>query len=273
MKWPNQLSMLRHGESAYNILSKKRKDDPDYQEFISMYNSEWEKLRKNPMLALPGRGFPSEELFDLASKVIKKIRLDVTDFDTPLTKEGERQAFETGKALLDKIDKPHVILVSPYLRTRQTLDFVIQGNPELKDIEIITEDRIREQEHGLRTYFNDQALANLFHPIEGLQAETENRYTHRYLGGESMMDVKDRTGDFLGKLTRDYQGYNVLLVTHHLLIMAMRSRLERWSPDNFLSENKTNHPKNCSLTIYKGDPTTGNNGRLNLESFNEVLWR
>jgi hypothetical protein len=36
MKWPAELLLIRHAESAYNSLRKQKDDDPDYRRFLAL---------------------------------------------------------------------------------------------------------------------------------------------------------------------------------------------------------------------------------------------
>jgi hypothetical protein len=37
MKWPTELLLIRHAESAYNELKKKKETDPDYRRFRELF--------------------------------------------------------------------------------------------------------------------------------------------------------------------------------------------------------------------------------------------
>ena len=83
MKWPFSLTLVRHGQSAYNILKNKKSQDGDYQTFLR-------EFKRNPQ---------SEETKYLTDFLLAKHRFDVGDFNTPLTEEGLRQSYITGQNL------------------------------------------------------------------------------------------------------------------------------------------------------------------------------
>lgn len=89
MKWPNMLSLQRHGESTYNGLDAIKKEDSAYKEFSKVFDEEWAKVREDTTRILT-RDFPSSQLIDLARKAIAITKLPYTDAQTPLTKEGGR---------------------------------------------------------------------------------------------------------------------------------------------------------------------------------------
>ena len=40
MKWPTELLLIRHAESAYNDLKKKKESDPDYRRFRKLFEGD-----------------------------------------------------------------------------------------------------------------------------------------------------------------------------------------------------------------------------------------
>ena len=268
MKWPKTVTIVRHGESGYNILKTiKRDNDSDFSRFKIQFQKEFAKAKDE--------NWVSDELLELAKKARKELAKTFSrgDYSTPLTKEGVRQAEETGRNLLKHIDPPGFIYVSPYLRTRQTLASMIKACPQLKKAKIIPEERIREQEHGLSTIYNDWRIYLAFNPEQGVLYRRSSDYEYRFLNGENKADVRDRVRDFTGTLIRELPNENVLLVTHHLTILCFRSNIERWGREKFISVDRGESPINCGLTIYEGDPTQGKNGRLILREYNKRIYK
>jgi len=118
MKWPNTVTVVRHGESAYNDLKLRKEADPTYKEFRRAYDRRKESAdaRKRAVF--------------LAQKVLddKTLILDCGDHDTPLTAKGAQQSLVTGEKLREREHPlPDVILASPFLRTRQTLANMAEG--------------------------------------------------------------------------------------------------------------------------------------------------
>jgi len=110
MKWPESLTLIRHGQSKYNELKIKN------------------------------------ELYDVCAQ-------NYTDETTPLTDEGKQQANIVGEKLKEIIKIPDVVIMSPYLRTRETFDNLVVGWPELANVLQFEDERIREQDHGLKLIY------------------------------------------------------------------------------------------------------------------------
>lgn len=259
MKWPNTVTVVRHGESAYNILKAQKEEDPTYQEFKAAYN----RRAANP-----------ETARKLADALITggQFSLGTGDHGTILTPRGEWQAEMTGNELQHRIEKPDVILVSPYRRTRETLGKMAVGWPELADVKTVEDERVREQEHGLALLYSDWRIFNVKHPEQDKLRQLEGPYWYRYPQGESVPDVRARWGSMLGTFTREYAGKNIMIVTHHLSILALRANLERLDANQFLALDRHEKPINCGVTIYRGNPAAGEDGHLDLDIYNQQLY-
>lgn len=255
MKWPNSLTLVRHGQSEYNILRAKKSNDPDYQAFLEAFH----------------RGSTSNETRALAQVVRNKFSLGVNDYDTPLTDEGIRQAKMTGKNLRREVPWPNIIFASPYFRTKETLLHILSEWPELRN-KVVYDDRIREQEHGLALLYNDSRVFQTFHPEQRAFRELMGPYWYQYPQGESVSQVRDRIRSFADMLIRECGGKDVLVVTHHLTILSIRANLERLTPEDFIRLDEHEKPINCGVTLYKGDPHKGSDGKLELAFYNKCLW-
>ncbi len=258
MKWPLELILIRHGESEYNILKAKKAQDPEYQHFAKLYKE---------------RPVDDQELHNLALKIKEKYALKYGDYNTPLTEEGERQAYITGQKLAESgRPAPDVILYSPYLRTRQTLEGLMAGWRVLKNVKTYEDDRIREQDHGLSVLYSDWRVFNVMHSEQKELRDKQGPYWYRYPQGESVCDVRDRVRSIVSTLIREYHGQKVLMVTHHLTILSIRAILERLTPEEFIQLDHEDKPINCGVTIYKGKPNLGKSGHIILEKYNEKLY-
>lgn len=257
MKWPIRFTLIRHDTSAYNLLAPAKQADRDYQLFLA----EWEK---NPESSLTR---------EHAMHVWRKYRLAVGDAKTPLADPDGRQAYETGVGLAKQRDTlPDVVFVSPYDRTLATYEHLCRGWPGLSSVKMVKEDRIREQEHGLATIYNDWRVFQALNPEQRMLRAHDGPYWYRYPQGESVPDVRDRNRSFLDTLIRDYHGTDVLVVTHHLNILATMANLQRWDADEFIRFDETQKPINCGVTVFNGDPNYGSDGKLFLGVYNEKLY-
>jgi broad specificity phosphatase PhoE len=257
MKWPTELVIVRHAQSDFNILRGMKSSNPLYQKFVESFNSDHR----------------SAETMELAREVRTKFTLGVSDADTGITLDGCKMAMVTGKALKQRLGEvPHVIYVSPYYRARQTLMYMASEWPSLNDVKTVTEDRIREQEHGLSLLYNDWRVFQVMHPEQKELRELQGPYWYQYPQGESVSQVRDRIRSFLGTLIREHAGQRVMLVTHHLTILSIRATLERLSPESFIHLDEMEKPVNCGVTIYRGDPSLGRRGKLLLREYNAKLY-
>ncbi len=256
MKWPESLTLIRHAESAYNEAKRLKQADPLYQEFLRVFGIEWN----------------SEDTQNLAKLIAKRFALGIGDHNTPLSQDAGLQAQTTAEKLQNLIALPDVIFVSPYQRTIETLCWMKKGWPELEDVKIYEEERIREKEHGLALLYNDWRVFHVLHPEQKLLHDLEGEYWYRFPQGENVPDVRERLRSWQGTLIRDFAGKNVLAVTHHLSILALRANMERLSADEFIELDHKEPPANCSVTIYHGHPELGSNGRFLLAGYNQKLY-
>jgi broad specificity phosphatase PhoE len=252
MKWPEWIMLVRHDVSEYNLLKKQQVADPDYRKF----QREFEKDSASP------------QCVGLAGEMARRFQLRSGDVRTMLVDPEARRAERTGAALAKKFAVPDIVFVSPYLRTEMTLAGIVKGWPELKRVRVVREERIREQEHGLASLYNDWRVFQTLHPEQKLLHARDGRYWYRYPQGENVPDVRDRNRSFLNTLTRDFSGRRVLVVTHLLNILAMRANLDRLDEKEFLRLDEEEAPVNLSVTLYRGDPAQGAKGKLVLDFYN-----
>lgn len=264
MKWPKSLVFIRHGESEYNALKTRKNELPYHKEFIDLYEKD--------LAAAEDESWPSGKLQEMARELWRETRLAISDYDTPLTEAGKSQAVETGTRLSKTATLPDVIYVSPYLRTRQTLAGLQEGWPELASVKVVSEERIREQEHGLSTVYNDWRVYYTLNPVQGLLSKIEGPYEYRFLNGENKADVRDRIRSFISTLLRENKEQNVLVISHHLSLLCLRANLERWGREKFNEVDHQEKPINCGVTTYIGDPSLGEDGRFVLESYNQKYY-
>ncbi len=258
MKWPEQLMLIRHDVSGYNMLRAKKAKSELYQKFLIAFAKNQE----------------SEETKALALQVQEKFSLNVGDANTPLHDREAKRACEVGVKLreLYGAKPPHIIFVSPYERTLMTLQGLRRGWPELHHVKVVEEERIREQEHGASLLYNDWRVFHALNPGQGRLFGQESDYWYRYPQGESVPDVRMRIRSWTDTLIRDFNEQRVFAVTHHLSILSFRSNIERWGAKKFMQVDKEDKPINCGVTEYRGNPNVGKNGHLELFSYNEKYY-
>ena len=254
MKWPTELLLIRHAESAYNNLKKQKEADPDYRRFKKLFDTD----RSNP------------ETLALARLLQGRHALGCSDRDTPITALGEMQARFTGRRMRESgANCPDVIFVSPYFRTLETLRFLKEEWPALANAREFRDERIREKDHGLALLYNDWRIYHVIHPEQGALNDLLGGYDYRVLNGENIPDVRQRIHGWIATITREFAGKRVMAITHHLTILATRASFERLSPEQFLHLDEHQKPVNCGVTRYVGNPQRGSQGKLELDEYNK----
>lgn len=160
----------------------------------------------------------------------------VPDHRIGLTAKGFAQARHTGEKIRELLgDESCEVYVSPYHRTRQTLEAL--GLP-VAAYDVRVEPRLREQD-----WANFQEAEDI-----AQQRELRDRYGHfyyRFTHGESGSDVYDRVSTFLESMFRNFDTptapRNVVIVTHGLTMRLFCMRWFHWSVEYFESlENPGN---------------------------------
>ena len=260
MKWPSELTLIRHGQSAYNALRDEKEKDQDYLRFKNLYGRD----------AANNFNFTPETIA-LAAELHKRYRPTIGDEKTPLTELGHKQSYKTGLAL-SATTLPKVIFISPYLRAKQTLAGIIRGWPALTSVRVIEDERIREREVGIREIYGDWRFMNVSYPDQGRLHQLRDLFRYAPPQGESMYDVQLRNRSFFQTLTREFSGKKVFVVSHGHTILGIRSLQERWMAEKFIEMDRENAPQNCSITLYRCDQTRGANGKLVLIEYNKILY-
>jgi probable phosphoglycerate mutase len=248
-KWPANLVIVRHGQSQRNVEKEAAKAKGLFKSYVG----------------------------------------DVRDQDTPLTPLGEGQALHVGTYLRDtfvnKVGAFDVVLMSPYLRTRQTTNKILQGLgvdnkaglDSYRPAPRVTQDeRLREIEFGIFDGLTREGLAAKY-PEEVRRREKEGKYWYRPPGGESRPDVGLRLQSLLITIAREFANQNVLIVTHSVVVMMFRKLLERWTEELYLEVDSTDDVKNCSITNYRSESyhhprTTYGSNKLKLVEYNTICY-
>lgn len=274
---PRSVTLIRHGESAHNILAAQKEHEPVFQKFVRSY----------------AKNMTSRRTKDLAKKVQKLFPREWGEHNIPLTEEGIRQSRITGQKLGVMIPPPDIIFCSPYKRTRETLEQMIDGWPkngyvasprsylpegspgykevqhssEISDVKIIYDPLLREQEHGLGIVFNDWRAFQSFMPEQKTYRELKNPYWYKYPQGESIVSVQQRLDIFDLKYASLCAGKDVFIIAHHRTILSYRMNKEGLSDEDYLRIEEAEAPVNCGVTIFRN---TGE--KLELEHYNKCLW-
>jgi broad specificity phosphatase PhoE len=187
------------------------------------------------------------------------------DHDEPLTDIGLQQAAATG-IYLSTLCSFDIVFTSPYLRTRQTTDEILKTLRST--VSITADERLREIEFGILDGLTPEGI-DAEYPKEAARRKREGKYYYRPPGGESRPDVALRVHSFLGTLTREFRGKNVLVVCHSVVVLMFRRLLERWGEAEYLKVDQENDVLNCGVSSYRFDKETG---KLFLEYYNQTRY-
>lgn len=205
------------------------------------------------------------------------------DHAIELSEEGKRQASEMGKFLAEHIiaeDGFHQrrvrLLVSPYLRTRQTAAGVAEGL-QRQGIEFDSRESLalREQSFGLFDGLRDEELPIRYpdhHAHYAKHEAFEGLFFAPMPMGESRAMVTDRVRGVFGTILRDMSGEHappvtdMIVVSHGVTIRCFRlgwfqgKRTWEWC------EREPN-PWNCSITTIEGQQGKGWTERQTYKGF------
>ncbi len=164
------------------------------------------------------------------------------DYRLKLTPLGETQAENEGREIGADFIRDALIYRSPYYRTRQTLDGIIQGaGIKSEDELVIYEDpRLREVEHGF--YQTTKDVKNQ----KDIMRKEHGYFYYRYKGGESPADCFDRVATFLESMRRQMERNDkdkVLIISHGLTIRCFVMRFLHLTVENF---DSMRNPANCA---------------------------
>lgn len=180
----------------------------------------------------------------------------VPDYALNLTVEGVEQSRQAGVEIKKLIgDGSLYVYLSPYYRTRQTYQFILESVRE-NVVNAVEDPRLREQDWG---HLRDPEIT------AEISRERKNfsRFYYRIPDGESGADVFDRVSTFLETLYRNFKKAdypeNVLIVTHGMTLRLFLMRWYHWSVEEF---ETLRNPNNGQIVVMEREE----NGRYRLVS-------
>eukprot|EP01132_Coremiostelium_polycephalum_P006594 gene6594-8162_t len=186
---------------------------------------------------------------------------NVRDCDIKLTEIGEWQAKQTGK-YLDTTEPFDICFVSPYQRAIDTANHIIDQlshKPKL-----FKNNWLREKEFG-RLHGLDEKSVRERYPEEYKIRNRDGKYWYRFPNGENYPDVEMRIHCFLEKISRDFSGRSILVVTHQVPYKLFRGLIYHLDEEKLLALEPVH---NCGIQEYLLDTTKAIDGRLKLKHFN-----
>lgn len=150
---------------------------------------------------------------------------------TPLTELGREQARQAAERIAERF-QPELVIVSPYLRTRQTAAII--ANYFRLPVEV--EEDLRERHMGILA---GQPYGLL---TQDPTFDRSRFWLWRPAGGENFEDVKARSGRVLDRLAQSHRGRQVVVVSHGGVMTAL------WAHASG-SWNQAKVPPNCGIVI------------------------
>lgn len=155
-----------------------------------------------------------------------------------LTEVGRDQIKKSANELKNK--KIDLIYTSPFLRTRQSAE-IIADELGIPHANIIEDERLVDLNVGI---FEGKTWAEYFDFFKD-----KNRFTDPVPGGETVSDVKKRTGEFLYDIEDSVKDKNILIVAHGITLWMLKavSLGATKNETEKLREDLTDHPHQDSL--------------------------
>lgn len=151
--------------------------------------------------------------------------------DEPLNDNGRNQAAHAIN-LPEKID---YIFCSPMLRAKETADII---NKKI-NTEIVYHPLLIERDYG-----EFEGLNREDYPFRDFWNYSLNS---QYEKAENIQNLFNRTTSFLENIKKEYEGKNILVVTHGGVIRAMNAQITK----NYNTDDIINSlPNNCEVRKY-----------------------
>lgn len=176
----------------------------------------------------------------------------------PLSGKGEEQAIKTGEALRDNFPAFDFIIHSGFLRTRYTAVRISVEANGTKETQVFPDFDIRERDPGFCYNLTKEELEKYFPWFLSYWVATDY-FTRTPPGGESVLQMcSGRLKNFLKKLEEpQFDGKNILVVSHCNAIIGLRCLLESWDYDQAEYAMRNLCPPNVSVTAYDFDHLHG----------------
>ncbi|AVA25316.1 MULTISPECIES: phosphoglycerate mutase family protein [unclassified Rhizobium] len=189
------------------------------------------------------------------------------DHNVPLTQWGYRQVLEAGRVIASHLKaRPSAeasklsIWYSPYLRTLQSKDALLEVLPSECDTDSREDYLLREQDFGLFTEIYDRAEQKRKFPEEfekwARLRNNNGKFYARPPDGESRADVAQRVRLFLQTVMHEakHGRNNVIIVGHGVTNRAFEMNFLHHSVDWF---ERSDNPGNADVTLIEGTATEG----------------
>jgi broad specificity phosphatase PhoE len=184
------------------------------------------------------------------------IDIETRDVDVPLSELGRRQAEALGKwfAELPEAERPEVVLVSPYVRARQTAAAICKAGGTVAGAkQPIVDERLREREFGMWDRLTTAGVREKY-PDQAEHRARLGKFYHRPPGGESWADVILRLRGALDTISLHHADRRVLIVCHQVVVLCLRYILEEMEEADVLAIDREGDVVNCGVCEYEFEP-------------------
>ena len=229
-KWPQQIWLVRHGQSAGNVA-------------------------RDAAEAAAGL------LIDIAERDV--------DVPLSKLGVEQAHALGGWFAAMPPDERPNVVLHSPYVRAAETARIVMRQFGAQDGLTVQVDERLREKEFGILDRLTTLGISHKY-PELYEQRQHVGKFYFRPPGGESWCDVILRLRSIIDTITREYCKERVLIVGHQVTVNCFRYLFERLDESSILAFDRAGDVPNCSVTSYAFDPAQGKHGKLALQLTNFV---
>lgn len=223
------IHLLRHAESVENAVSAVRDAVPGYADLKAYIKA---ALQDATVAEQIQRGvWPAPEMLAIARQVrqVLDARLSrIAEADYDLSPTGVQQARTVGRHVKEMLADVDVVLHSPYLRTRRTLELLAEGCLGVQRARRLADERLLEKRTG--PVKKDYISFFTLYPDELVRAQAigaEYYYDYAPPQGESSRQVIARVRPFVDDLFEHYQGVNLLIVAHRVVLLAIVAIFEQ----------------------------------------------
>jgi 2,3-bisphosphoglycerate-dependent phosphoglycerate mutase len=150
--------------------------------------------------------------------------------------------------------RPEVVIASPYLRARQTAEAICRhsGIVDCAKGPLIDE-RLREREFGILDRLTAEGIRALY-PDQAEHRRLLGKFYHRPPGGESWADVILRLRSVLDTISLHYADRRVMVVCHQVVVLCLRYILEELDEAGVMAIDKESAVLNCGICEYDFEP-------------------
>ncbi|MFA7253883.1 MAG: histidine phosphatase family protein [Patescibacteria group bacterium] len=187
-----------------------------------------------------------------SEKNVLRIKSSTVD-KWPLTEKGEQHA-ENIACKLKGMGPFDIILSSPVLRARQTAEII----SKTLGLPVIYEDLLKEYQYGRWNDLTKEELKKN-HPdyleFRMHKPGTEEHFNFKLGGAESRADVVKRMEKFIQKVSIEYPGKHILLVSHGGINGAIAKTINDISLESFAEKELIDHEEIETFNIVNDQPS------------------